>query len=235
MLVIFDLDWERFDINDQVVAANDELNGLARRLGADFFISFNLASRGAGERILAPRARNKPGGDVLDKLRENHWRVARSLGENENFKACQDVAEMLAGMKKRDFHLAAVFSKMPGTEGVVALERARLLDYFEDSVYGAGSQDRAVHWRAMSEEGASPSDVIVIADDPGTVNGIQKIRPRATIGYLDPYRPDESARIKALEGAGANYVTAGGTSIPWYCDYMVRGQSLRRQDPQPRR
>jgi beta-phosphoglucomutase-like phosphatase (HAD superfamily) len=230
-LLMFNLDWPRFDINDQVAQANHKINDLAKEKGAGFFVLFNLSSLGAGERITALHtpAEKKPDERTLDYLRRRHWRIARDLGKDSKFKAYRDAAEMMAELRSDGHRLAAVFS---GSVGTVSeeLKRARILDYFEDSVYGADSVDPSggkvsipvIFRQAM--KGRPSSDVIVVSDNPQTISDVRFLGPRATIGYLDPHGEESETRqrLKELEGTKANYAVVGGASIPWICN-IIRG------------
>ncbi len=232
MLVIFDLDWKKCDINDQVAAANNEINGLAGEKGVGHFISFNLASLGAGERIMALRYDKEPDRNIIDELRHHHWHLAKGLEENSSFRAYRDVAEMLSGMKSRDYRLATVFT---GAADVAAeaLKRARIIDYFEESIYGynstLGNNLSAVYRHAINMEAARPSDTIIVSDNPETISDVRFLRPKATIGYVDPHREtgETSIKLRDMEAAKANYTMVGGYSVPWFCD-LIRGRGFSK-------
>lgn len=163
VLVVFHLDWDRFDIDQEVSDANRRINDIARDKQAGHMMIFNLASLGAGEYIIDRRqrmesacknasaqdgsavaqgaddvSRERPSERTVDYIRRRHWRIARDLGHDNRFKAYRDAAEMLAALRTRGHQLAAVFTG-ESKAAEQNLKRARTLDYFEDRVYGYDS------------------------------------------------------------------------------------------------
>lgn len=135
MLVVFHLGWDRFNIDQKVAAANRKISGIARDKQADHLMIFNLASLGAGEIIIDRQERienarksdpdfdsklkalgvddvsyERPPARAIDYIRRRHWRIARDLGHDNQFKAYRDAAEMLLTLRTRGHQLAAVFT-----------------------------------------------------------------------------------------------------------------------------
>ncbi len=239
MLIVFNLDWQRFNIDRQVSAANRKINALAEEKKAGHFIIFNLASLGAGERIIDRVARQhdqtpvaeagRPDPRAIDYLRRRHWRIARDLQKDNNFKAYRDAAEMLAGLKSRGHRLAAVFT---GASAVAeqALKWARALDYFEDRVYGYDSlksrrddlTSKGIYLQALKENKTAPADSIIVADSPEAIEESVVLKPMAVAGYLDPYLKDTEIdrRLAEMRQAGAGYAVVGGHSVSSLPDYL---------------
>ncbi len=163
MLVVFHLGWDRFDIDQKVSVANRKINGIAQDKQAGNMMIFNLASLGAGEIIIDRKERiqksrekdpefdsklaergvsdvsyERPPERTIDYIRRRHWRIARDLDHDNQFKAYRDAAEMLSALRTRGHQLAAVFTGA-SKEAEQGLKRARALDYFEEHVYGYDS------------------------------------------------------------------------------------------------
>lgn len=254
MLVVFHLGWERFDIDQKVSAANRKINDIARDKQADHMMIFNLASLGAGEIIIDRKERlEKSGGDgdiytgqassyerpperIIDYIRRRHWRIARDLGHDNQFKAYRDVAEMLAALRKRGHQLAAVFTGA-SKDAELGLKRARALDYFEEHVYGydslkTGTNDltaRGVYLHAMKMQKTAPADSIIVADSAEAIEDGVSLKPMALAGYLDPYLDNAQIdqKLAEMRQAGAAYAIVGGHGISSLPDVLASRRRVK--------
>lgn len=261
MLVVFHLGWDRFDIDQKVGAANRKINAIARDKQAGNMMIFNLASLGAGEFIIDRKERHEksrrqsPGFDaasedaatdnesrerpperVIDYIRRRHWRIARDLGHDNQFKAYRDAAEMLSALRTRGHQLAAVFTGA-SKEAEQGLKRARALDYFEEHVYGydslkSGNSDltaRGVYLHAMKMQKTAPADSIIVADSAEGIEDGVSLRPMALAGYLDPYLDNAVIDLKLAEmrQAGAAYAVVGGHGISSLPDLLSSRRQLK--------
>lgn len=263
MLVVFHLGWDRFNIDQKASAATRKVNGIAHDKGAKHFMIFNLASLGAGEIIIDRKERLenarksdpdfdaklaekgivdedvnyvRPPERTIDYIRRRHHRIARDLGNDEQFKAYRDAAEMLSALRTRGHQLAAVFTGA-SKEVQQGLKLARALDYFEDHVYGSDSlHGRAgamntldLYLHAMKMQKTEPVESIIVADTPAAIEQGVGLKPMAVAGYLDPYLDDKETtrRLVEMKQAGAGFAVAGGHSISSLPDFLMGRRRLK--------
>lgn len=261
MLVVFHLGWDRFDIDQKVAAANRKISDIARDKQAAHMMIFNLASLGAGEIIIDRQERienarkndpdfdsklkalgvddvsyERPPARAIDYIRRRHWRIARDLGHDNQFKAYRDAAEMLLTLRTRGHQLAAVFTGA-SKDAQLGLKRARALDYFEDHVYGydslkSGNHDltaRGVYLHAMKMQKTAPADSIIVADSAEGIEDGVSLKPMALAGYLDPYLDNAAIDLKLAEmrQAGAAYAVVGGHAISSLPDFLFGRRQLK--------
>jgi beta-phosphoglucomutase-like phosphatase (HAD superfamily) len=222
MLIVFNLIWDKFNVDALFGAATRRMNALAVEKGVGHHIIFNMASLGAGERLVGmPRfAGQEPPARVMDYLRRRHARILRDLNKSETVKAYRDAAEMLDTLKKSGHRLAAVHDG-PTDEAESHLKKARMLDYFGDAVIGRdrvtarSRMDVALYLEAMRQCAAIPKDSVVVADRPKAVSAAAPLRPRAVAAYLPPYLEEDkiTSRLKEMAHAGASYAFCGGYNI----------------------
>ena len=169
MLVVFNLGWERFDIDRKVSAGNHRLHNVVAEKNAGHFIIFNLASLGAGERIIDRKERRE---NARQKDPDFDTKVAamRLVPEEKD----RPMEEGVPNQKTIDFlrhyhaqvasplrsdekfkayrdaaemlaklkahgHDLAVAFTGASKEAEQKLKLARTLDYFGDKVYGRDS------------------------------------------------------------------------------------------------
>lgn len=254
MLVVFHLGWDRFNIDQKVAAANRKISGIARDKQADHLMIFNLASLGAGEIIIDRQERienarksdpdfdsklkalgvddvsyERPPARAIDYIRRRHWRIARDLGHDNQFKAYRDAAEMLLTLRTRGHQLAAVFTGA-SKDAQLGLKRARALDYFEDHVYGYSDlTTRGVYLHAMKMQKTAPADSIIVADSAEGIEDGASLKPMALEGYLDPYLDNAAIDLKLAEmrQAGAAYAVVGGHGISSLPDFLFGRRQLK--------
>lgn len=132
MLVIFNLDWNRFAIGQQLAEAHHYLEDMVEAVGLTGKVIFNCASMGAGEKVLHFAAKDrKIEREALDYLRWHHHQVKTALRADEAYNANRDVSEMLHTLKRGGHKLAVVCGESTG--GLESqLKDSRTLDFFED-------------------------------------------------------------------------------------------------------
>lgn len=175
MLVVFNLGWERFDIDSKVSLGNQRLNGVAAEKKAGHFIIFNLASLGAGERIIDRKERRenarKKDPDFDRKIaamrlvpKEKDRPMEEGAPDQKTVDFLRHYHAQIAKPLHRDENFKAYRDaaemlarlKARGHDLAVAftgaskeveqkLKLARTLDYFGDKVYGHDSLEMDKH------------------------------------------------------------------------------------------
>ena len=240
MLIIFNLSWDNFDIDARAGAATRRMNGLAAEKGAGNHVIFNLASLGAGEwvtdAVKPKKEEERPAARTMDYLRRRHWRMLRDLNRDETVRAYRDSAEMLAILRRDGHRLAAVHTGPTGA-AETQLQRARMLDYFEDAVYGydrrpKGAWDltaRGLYMAALRDGKTPPHEAMVVADTPEAIEDARPLKPGVVAAYLNPYQGADSigARLKEMKASGADYAVCGGHSIANLPDHVFGRRALQ--------
>ncbi len=228
MLAIFNLDWNRFSISEQVAEASIFMADLARDVGLGNRVMFNCASMGTGEHVL-PFAEGELAEDVssdaLNYLRWQHHHVREALKQDPDYRLNFETREMLSFMRKAGHVLVAVFTGAT-RDLEKGLEQARCRDVFEDHVIG---YDRLTAKRRWSEDLTSAGlyrqagnigrhplyDALIVADHPEGVEDARAVKPQAVVGYINSSETDanKDRHIKDLESAGADYTLIGGHAV----------------------
>lgn len=224
MLMIFNLNWPRISISEQVIAANSGMRRLAEAVGLSNNVIYDCASMGAGEKVLPfSNPQQTATLDKLNYLRWHHQIARKELDADPIFRLNHETREMIDTLKSWGHSLAAVWAG--ATEELeTSLEGARCRDAFGDAVFG---YDRLPQFQArdftsmhLCREAARYSqagmdDAIVVADTPKGVQEGAFVRPLAVVGYVSSAESEErrAQQTAELEGAGANYTLIGGNSV----------------------
>jgi hypothetical protein len=235
MLFMFNMDWARFDIGQQVEEGNKYLTEMTKVLGVLERIIFNCASMGAGEWVLGSKkgSQDVPQ-DTLNYLRWHHHKVLESIRSSNQFQANRDFSEMLQTLRANGHVLAAVATTK--TDNIdVALKKTRTHDWFDGHVYGYDRRpDRLLGNVTLSALFATAVDALdtdyeeslVVADNPEAIIDACPLQTRAIVGYIDPYieEMEMDRRHKEMVDAGAHFMAVGGhtvTALP----YFISGQA----------
>ncbi|MFA7277212.1 MAG: hypothetical protein WC043_10485 [Pseudobdellovibrionaceae bacterium] len=226
MLAIFNLDWDRFSISQQVIEANQFMEELARDVGLSERIIFNCASMGVGEYILPFAKEEKPEdipSDKLNYLRWHHHHVRQAMQEDRDYRLNHETREMLVSMRRAGHTLIAVFTGAT-KELEEGLKEARCLDVFEDNVVGydrlANPRSHDLTCMGLYHQAGALGRIplcesIIVADQPQGVEEAKYVKPQAVVGYVSSAEEEtkKEAHIKDMEGAGADYTLIGGYTV----------------------